>query len=395
MSLAYTARRGNIMSFIPTRHFASMVCALACFTPADAQEPLFRQLAPERQLSAHQAALAEAAKTSAAAIGLEVMTADPHLLDGSAASRLTLRLNARTTVPVSRTSTEAGAWRGAVDGTSGMVTLMRSGDGHISGTVQHEGRYYAIRPMGDRLHAIVELDQELMPPEHQQPLLLSGIDRFGQSNGVVALRSTLENRKSLAPRPTHINPKSADVTIEVMVAYTRKAAGYYNDIRSDLIALAIAEANASFRISGLEHVKVRLVHAYQTAYVEEGSHFDHVWRLADKGDGLMEEVHALRDEYRADVVILVVDDAQGCGLATRVHPDADEAFAVVPSRMCGNDALGGARNWTHHRNAARAQYGQDHDPVPLWPRLRQRHQVARYHELQGKLRRLPAHPRLV
>ena len=32
---------------------------------------------------------------------------------------------------------------------------------------------------------------------------------------------------------------------------------------------------------------------------------------------------------RADVAILIVDDAQGCGLATRVHADADEAFAVV------------------------------------------------------------------
>jgi hypothetical protein len=43
----------------------------------------------------------------------------------------------------------------------------------------------------------------------------------------------------------------------------------------------------------------------------------------------MDEVHSLRNKHRADVVILIVDDAQGCGLTTRVHPDADEAFAVV------------------------------------------------------------------
>jgi hypothetical protein len=58
-------------------------------------------------------------------------------------------------------------------------------------------------------------------------------------------------------------------------------------------------------------------------------HFDHVWRFADKGDGEMEEIHGLRDRYRADVAILIVDDAKGCGLATRVGADADEAFAVV------------------------------------------------------------------
>jgi hypothetical protein len=317
------------MPFIQTRRFASMICVCAFCTPAGAQEPLFRQLRPERQLSGHQEALVESAKASGAAIGVQVMAADPRFLSGRAASRLALQLSARTSVTASRNNAEADAWRGAVDGTSGTVTLIRSGNGSISGTVQHDGRYYAIRPLGDHLHAIVELDQELMPPDHQSPLLLSRWDRSGQSNGVFALGSTLETRTAPAPHSTHVGPASNEVTIDVMVAYTRNAAGYYNDIRSDLIALAIAEANESFRISRLQHVKLRLVHAYQTTYVEEGSHFDHVWRLADRGDGIMEEVHKLRDEFRADVVILVVDDANGCGLATRVHPDADEAFAVV------------------------------------------------------------------
>ena len=115
----------------------------------------------------------------------------------------------------------------------------------------------------------------------------------------------------------------------MIVAYTRKAASHYADVRRELIELAIEEGNESFRASGIGNVKLRLVHAYETAYVEEGTHFDHVWRFADKGDGYMEEIHGLRDRYKADVAILVVDDADGCGLATRVHADADEAFAVV------------------------------------------------------------------
>jgi hypothetical protein len=72
-----------------------------------------------------------------------------------------------------------------------------------------------------------------------------------------------------------------------------------------------------------------LVQTYQTDYVEEGAHFDHVWRFADKGDGYMDEIHPLRDKYKADVAVLIVDDPQGCGLATRIYADADEAFAVV------------------------------------------------------------------
>jgi hypothetical protein len=122
----------------------------------------------------------------------------------------------------------------------------------------------------------------------------------------------------------------AQVVIDVIVAYTRAAASYYHDIEPDLVALSIEVANESFRLSNLGHITLRLVHAYQTDYVERGGvHFDHVWRFADKGDGHMDEIHALRDRYRADVAILIVDDASGCGLTTRVQPDAEEAFAVV------------------------------------------------------------------
>jgi len=124
-------------------------------------------------------------------------------------------------------------------------------------------------------------------------------------------------------------PKPNDIIIDVIVAFTNKAASNYPDIKHELVDLAIAETSKSFRLSNLGHIKLRLVHAYQTDYVEEGAHFDHVWRFADKGDGYMDEIHGLRDKYRADVAILVVDDPKGCGLATRVHADADEAFAVV------------------------------------------------------------------
>ena len=133
-----------------------------------------------------------------------------------------------------------------------------------------------------------------------------------------------------ARRPEdELSPKPNDIIIDVIVAYTNKAASNYPDIEHELVDLAIGETNKSFRLSNLGHIKLRLVHAYRTDYVEEGAHFDHVWRFADKGDGYMEEIHGLRDKYRADVAILVVDDPKGCGLATRVRADADEAFAVV------------------------------------------------------------------
>jgi hypothetical protein len=123
--------------------------------------------------------------------------------------------------------------------------------------------------------------------------------------------------------------KPEEIVIDVIVAYTKNAARGYADIKRELVDLAIEETNKSFRMSNLGHIALRLVHAYATDYVETGEHFDHVWRFADKGDGYMEEIHTLRDLYRADIAILVMDDPEGCGLATRVRADADDAFAVV------------------------------------------------------------------
>ncbi|RPI43377.1 MAG: hypothetical protein EHM67_05285, partial [Hyphomicrobiaceae bacterium] len=124
-------------------------------------------------------------------------------------------------------------------------------------------------------------------------------------------------------------PPGKEVVIDVLVAYTKKAASNYGDVKRELVELAIEEANHSFRLSNLGNIKLRLVHSYQTNYVEQGEHFQHLWRYADRGDGYMDEIHGLRDKHRADVAVLIVDDAAGCGLSTRVYADAEEAFAVV------------------------------------------------------------------
>ena len=133
----------------------------------------------------------------------------------------------------------------------------------------------------------------------------------------------------LAPSSLPRYATGKDVVIDVIVAYTKEAAANYADIKGELLDIAIEEANASFRASHVGNVKLRLVHAYQTDYVEQGDHFDHLWRFADRRDGYMEEIHDLRDLHRGDVALLIVNDAGGCGLATRVLADAEEAFAVI------------------------------------------------------------------
>jgi hypothetical protein len=155
-----------------------------------------------------------------------------------------------------------------------------------------------------------------------------------------AERSQAEDKQERQPTAAEANTKEPvkqmaetaspkDIAINVIVAYTRKAKSHYADVGRELVEFAVEQANRSFRDSNLGYVRLRLVHAYQTDYVEEGDHFDHLWRFADKDDGYMDEIHGLRDKYDADVAVLMVDDAKGCGLSTRVFADADEAFSVV------------------------------------------------------------------
>jgi Metallo-peptidase family M12 len=129
--------------------------------------------------------------------------------------------------------------------------------------------------------------------------------------------------------PRDRRPRLEDIAIDVIVAYTKAAASSYADIVREVIEPAIESGNESFQLSGIGHIKLRLVHAYQTDYVEAGDQLLHLWRFADEGDGHMDEVRELRDRYRADVGILIVDDANGCGQATRVGAEEDDAFAVV------------------------------------------------------------------
>ena len=324
---------------------------------------IFNAVTPDMPLSKAQRSLLTLAKEFKATAESKVVTGrNPALLEYALTrevssskglkdlAQITIALTDKMAVTVSRTSVDVQSdmviWRGVVDKTGAGATLMWWLNGTMVGTIGHNGHFYSIRHLGDRTYAVVEMDEARMPPDHaaMPPMMLVSRDLtqhddplVQQGDASVMRPATMgtSRAKSRTAEPSRkreggsTGVASGDIIIDVIVAYTEKAASNYTDIERELVDLAIEEANESFRLSNLGHVKLKLVHAYQTGYVEEGAHFDHVWRFADEGDGYMEEIHRLRDRYRADVAVLVVDDARGCGLATRVHADADEAFAVV------------------------------------------------------------------
>lgn len=315
----------------------------------------------DMRLGARQKRIIELTGAAKATVGVKVMMGPPppvleHMLTrdaGADNARISVALGDGSTRTIVRSGVDLRPdmviWRGTTEETGGTVTLIWWPSGKMAGTIQSQGRLYAIRHLGGRIYAVVEMNVAKMPEEHapmperlrtldpslrDDPLVRQGEagplrDLMPAAVGPAAAPRSRPPPKLPATEQRGASAPAAEIVIDVLVAYTRKAASHYDDIRRELIDLSIEEANHAFRISGLGHVKLRLAHAYQTDYVEDGSHFEHLYRMVDRGDGHMEDIHALRDKHRADVVVLVVDDAQGCGLATRVHADADEAFAVV------------------------------------------------------------------
>ena len=93
------------------------------------------------------------------------------------------------------------------------------------------------------------------------------------------------------------------------------------------IALAVAETNTAYDRSGVL-IELRLVHAYLDADYVEPSFSSSLSQLRSKTDGKLDSVHAKRDQYEADIVALIIDDPQYCGIAY-LGPSESLMFSVT------------------------------------------------------------------
>jgi hypothetical protein len=278
-------------------------------------------------------------------------------------SNIAIPLNDKDTIIVRRTSVDMRhdgcTWRGEIDGTGEPVMIMWWKSGRFTGMLTYRGHIYTLMNMGGEVHAVVETDPGKMPPDHgamrpqgatqapstdvkDDPLVARGEgatmrprDRSRLRDRQDALGEAASPANSTPPKiaPMPIAQRRAlaakKITIDLMVLYTSKVVSKYIDVDADLIHLSVEQANQSFANSGIGNIKLRRVHQELIDYDEsDGEHFDHLYRMVD-GVGVFSRVRALRNEKRADVVALIVDDPSGCGLSTRVGADADEAFVVV------------------------------------------------------------------
>jgi peptidyl-Asp metalloendopeptidase len=212
-------------------------------------------------------------------------------------------------------------WRGAVEDTGETAILRWWKDGNLNGLFDYKGRIYRVMDMGGELHAVSEADASKLPPDH--PL-------DPHQTGQIQSRPEAPQPKVEPISTSDLQALQAkNIVIDVMMLYTKRAASHYMRNAAEVMELSIERANDTFRNSGLGNIQLRLVHTEAVDYEEQNfEEFIDLYQMVD-GDGPFKNVRRLRDEKRADIVGLIIDDPKGCGLSTRVAPDAEDAYFVV------------------------------------------------------------------
>ncbi|BAV96793.1 M12 family metallo-peptidase [Lysobacter enzymogenes] len=335
-------------SRLRARHAARAAVLLSGFAvlPVFAAQPLFVGDAPAARTgvaaasSALQSAAAGEARRLAAApatASLQLKRADAALVS-KATREIELRLGANLVNAVLDSARDTGdggtVWLGhlkenprkaAHDAREvrrderNSVALVRRGDG-VTGNVRIDGRLYRIRPLADGSHAVVEVDESRMPPDHPVGYRDSDLPQIDMR---AASRAALA-----AAGPAAVDP-GATATIRVQVVATNQAVTAYGGDMRALVDLAIAESNQGYANSNVG-IQLELANYRTVEYTSAGDgHFTDEERFADPSDGYMDDIHASRDANAADVSVLIIDDAGNCGLAHSIGSTAATAFATV------------------------------------------------------------------
>ncbi len=211
-------------------------------------------------------------------------------------------------------------WVGHVEGLAASSVTLAYRDDVLFGSVVAAGRIFSIRPAagtpppvdpssGRRLHTVAELDAAAFPreaPPVEAPLPAGARADVADQTG-----------------------DDAPATIDLLVAYTpiiTATVGRPSDVES-LLDVAVAESNTSYINSHVSQ-RVRLVHVQEVPYTEVNAFGTNLTSLRLGSDGLS-GVAAMREQYGADIVTLLVRTQQGdaCGIGF-LMTSVSAAFSV-------------------------------------------------------------------
>ncbi len=223
----------------------------------------------------------------------------------------------------------------------GAVRLVVNGPVMV-GTVETPEGTFTIRSGGGSRHIIRQIDPSAVP-------FSCGVEDHAFPSSSQQESSSVDPALSLAGQPTaqaNDLPTEDGSEIRVLVVYTpamQAAQGGAAGMRA-FVDLLVQSADQAFEDSGI-NPRLVLAYAAMVDYVAIGPSVD-LSRLSTPDDGYMDEVHALRNEYAADLVHLLTNvvSIYAAGVS---YPFSSESLSHESSAAFAVTAQGREQTFTH------------------------------------------------
>ncbi len=180
------------------------------------------------------------------------------------------------------------------------------------GSLLQNGTLYKLRPAADGSTLIIQVSNETLidhPEDYQEKV------------------------ESQSKSPAAISQNDSADEFTVIVAYTSGFAAVAGDITAYMDLLEL-ETNTAYQNSDVS-TSVKIVHSYQTSYVDTGDFFDDLTYFGNEANPEAAELRTLRDSHNADLMIILTGNAgySFCGVASGIGVSEDQAYALA-SETC-------------------------------------------------------------
>jgi hypothetical protein len=215
------------------------------------------------------------------------------------------------------------------------------GDRYLYLTVNNDKVIASIQIPEIRYQGIISHDPDLQMNylyEHDHSMELScGLDQFrDQIQGQIDSHMKSKRVGKASDLIKKMQNPNAQTTITLLIVYANGAGTWMaaNGGINNVINQSMTMSQEAMDVSGTE-ITLDLVHSASVNYNEAGvSSNDILTFLRVKNDGVMDDVHTLRDTHQADVVSLFVDEGDTGGLGYLINqPTGDPDFAFNLNRV--------------------------------------------------------------
>ena len=229
---------------------------------------------------------------------------------------------------------ETVSMRGKIQHEDHATFLVSATEGTAAGSFWVEGQLYEVRPSYDGHAVLLRID--------------TGKRASSKDDWVAAPRSPSawqfrSPSEAAAGSTGHQHSKgSASTQIDILMVWD-------DDVQSRYGTAGLASFEASYvdylnqavSNGGNTDIIFNVIHREIVAYDELADMGDDLDALSERSDGLLDDIHALREQHGADLVHLLLESAKGqsCGVAYRFITGSDLGFGVTGVDGCGNDTF--------------------------------------------------------